>query len=123
MNANERGFRIPLEALLAYSDNCRAVLREILSATAELFDRPIQPPLVRYQTIREIAAHMIGAEEFWIRHRINNEEITRYETRSADSVEGLFKDWRSVREGTLAYIESLNPDDFQRLYRMTLGNG
>ncbi len=121
MDANERGFRIPLEALLAYSDNCRALLQETLSANGAVFDRQIQPPLVRFRTVRQIAAHMVGAEEFWIRHRIMKEELTRYETRAADSVEGLFADWETVRGGTRRYIGSLNPEGLQRLYRVTLG--
>lgn len=116
----ERRFGLALEDLVAYSNNCRALLKETLLSYRPLFDKPIQPPLSVYQSIRRIAAHMIGAEEFWIRHRINKEELTRYETRSAESLEELFEDWESVRRGTTAYIDSLSPGEFERIYPLEL---
>jgi uncharacterized damage-inducible protein DinB len=121
MIETEPGFRLSLDALIQYSDNCRRLLRETLMASRPVFDRPIQPAPARFLTIRQIAAHMIGAEEFWIRHRINGEDITRYETRSASSIERLFEDWESVRRGTKEYIARLNPTEYQRVYRVTVG--
>jgi uncharacterized damage-inducible protein DinB len=97
---------VRITELLAYSERCRAVLRETLAAHPEAFDRPF-PTESRFNTIRMLLAHMIAAEERWVQVRIPGAPAgVRYEERAAATVEGVFADWESIRAVTRAFIEA-----------------
>ena len=121
MNVQNRGFRLTLDALLDYSDNCRALLKDTLLAHRDLVDRPIQPPLREMRSIRYIASHMVGAEQRWVERRILGRDISDYETCAATSIDDLFVDWDRTRSQTRAYLAKLNPDDYRRVYTVGLG--
>src|SRR5438105_11974388 len=97
MDANETGFRLPLDALFSYSDNCRRLLKDTLATNPSVFDEPIRPPLIAMRSIRHMTAHMAGAEERWIKRRILGEELVDYEERMAESIDRLFEDWEQIR--------------------------
>ena len=120
MESNESRLRIPLSDLFRYSDNCRSQLREVLLQNRALFDRPIEPPLVEMRSIRHIVSHMAAAEERWIKKRILGLDVEDYEGRAAESVEGVFADWESIRANTRSFLSELNPEDFGRVYTIAL---
>jgi len=92
---------------LAYSDNCWRLLDETLPASLELWDRPFETTS-RWNTIRLLLAHMIGAEERWIGLRLQNIPLpVNYEERPAPTWEALYADHKAIRAATYAYLEQL----------------
>lgn len=95
-----------LRALFAYSENARHLLCETLEANQDLFDVPFETRASR-SSIRELLAHILGAEERWIEVRIGGRDIVPYEDRAAENAVEMFQDWNAIRERTLAYLNRL----------------
>jgi uncharacterized damage-inducible protein DinB len=112
---------VDFQDLLRYSNNCRAVLRETLTANPEVFRREFET-IARYNTVRMLLAHTIGAEERWIERRIGGREIVDYEERAGTTVASLYDDWDAIRQRTVAYVEALEPADYTRSLRVKLGD-
>ena len=112
-----------LAALLAYSDNCRRVLKETLEANAAAWDGPIVPKPMWFSTIREIVAHTAGAEERWVRMRLQGEDVPFYTDRAPASIEGVFADWDRFRAETRSFLASRNAGDMETVHTLTMQNG
>ncbi len=108
------------DTLFAYSDACREQLRDVLLHHEEHFTKPF-PTTSRYDTIQKLLAHCVGAEERWITRRIRGEALPLiYEDRSANTVEGLFADARTVRRVTDDFRRSLDANSCHRIISVSL---
>jgi uncharacterized damage-inducible protein DinB len=106
--------------LYAYSDNCRAVLREILIPHSDVFRTEFRT-LSGFCSVHRLAAHIVGAEERWIEWRLQGREVISYEERAAQSVQDMFDDWQRVRDRTYAFIETLDEEAYGRVVHLRLG--
>jgi uncharacterized damage-inducible protein DinB len=109
-----------IRTLFDYSENARRLLRETLLAQPEAFDRPFET-LADYASIRQLVAHIIGAEVRWITQRIGGQAVVRYEERVAESVEGVFADWDGIRATTRAFVDAQDAAGLSRSLPITLG--
>jgi uncharacterized damage-inducible protein DinB len=95
---------------LAYADKARLLLRETLEANPETFDRRFETT-GQYRTIRELVAHLIGAEQRWTIGRLYGEpRPPRYEDAPAETLAGLFTDWETIRARTWAFASQTDAD-------------
>ena len=100
---------------LAYADKTRALLRETLEAHPEAFDRRFETGAA-YHTIRELTAHLVGAEQRWTIGRLYGEpRPPRYEDAPAETIAGLFADWETIRARTWAFVSSADAETLARV--------
>ena len=96
--------------LFRYSDNCWRLLGKTLAThppTSATWDTPFNTTS-RWNTIRVLLAHSIGAEERLITVRLQNHSLpVTYEERAASDWEGLYRDHQTIRTATYAYLDSL----------------
>lgn len=91
---------------LAYADSARLLLRQTLEANPLTFDRRFETT-GRYHTIRELVAHLIGAEQRWTLGRLYGQpRPPRYEDAPSQTIAGLFGDWETIRARTWAAFVS-----------------
>ena len=110
-----------IRALFTYSDNCRAVLREILTQHEDVVKSEFRTES-RFSSIHGLLAHVIGAEERWVEYRIGGREVVSYEERAADSVEAMFADWDRIRAKTHAFLDTLDEGALRRTLHVQLGS-
>ncbi|MES2459254.1 MAG: DinB family protein [Armatimonadota bacterium] len=96
--------------LFRYSDNCWSLLGKTLVSLpqgSETWNTPFESTS-QWNTIRLILAHTIGAEERLVTVRLLNQALpVMYENRAASDLEGLYRDHRTIRAATYAYLDSL----------------
>ncbi len=111
-----------IRSLLAYSDNSRDLLRETLAAHPEALNTPIET-ISAYKSIGQLVAHMIGAEQRWTIQRLYAEpRPLRYEETPADTLDGLFADWDTIRARTRAFVEAASEPALQQRIAFSLPN-
>ena len=104
-----------IRRLLLYAENARRLLRETLDAHPEAWDRPFET-LADYTTVHQIAAHLVGAEQRWTKQRLYDEpRPPRYEDQAAQTLEGVFRDWDSIRARTIDFAERADADTLARV--------
>lgn len=94
-----------LPMILQYSDKARTLLHETLAAHESLFDRPFVTTS-QFTSIRQLLAHVIGAEERWLARIEERERPPRYEDQSATTLEAMWNDWEHVRDVTRRCLPS-----------------
>jgi uncharacterized damage-inducible protein DinB len=113
--------------LFRYSDNCWSLLGETLATNLQASDKWDTPfdTTSRWNTIRVLLAHSIGAEERLITVRLQNHSLpVTYEERAASDWDGLYRDHLTVRAATYAYLDSLTDtevDDEKEVWRLHRG--
>ena len=101
--------------LLAYTDSARLLIRQTLEAHPEALDRRIHTT-GSYRTIRELVAHLIGAEQRWTIGRLYGEpRPPRYEDAPAGTLAGLFTDWETIRARTRTFVSEADADTLARV--------
>jgi uncharacterized damage-inducible protein DinB len=113
--------QLSINELLSYSDNCRRILRECLSTNQDAWNRPIEPPLIEFKTVRDIVVHTAGAEERWVKMRIGGQDVPFYADRAPAEIEGVFEDWDGFRKETNSFIGRQTPESLQKVFHLTLG--
>jgi uncharacterized damage-inducible protein DinB len=114
--------RADFDALFAYSDNCRRLLRETLLAHPDTFDVPFETTS-RWNTIHLLLAHSIAAEERLITLRLQEKPLpVHYEERAAPDIEGVFADAERIRAATNDYRRTLTEADLDRVVSLRVGN-
>jgi len=105
--------RTDFHKLLAYSDNCWRLLDEVLTTCPEVWERQFETTSP-WNTIRLLLAHTVGAEERWITLRLQNLPIpVIYEQRASPDQNGLYRDHRTLRAATYAYLERLTDAELE----------
>nr|CAA9253393.1 hypothetical protein AVDCRST_MAG63-2035 [uncultured Armatimonadetes bacterium] len=108
---------------LAYADKARLLLRETLEANPEAFERRFETT-GPYHTIRELVAHLVGAEQRWTIGRLYGEpRPPRYEDAAAQTLAGLFTDWEDIRARTRAFASRADADTLARVIRFEMPPG
>ena len=83
-----------------------ALLHETLDTHPEAVSQPFETS-AHYKTVGQLVAHLIAAEQRvtlgWL---YTEPRPPRYEEQSAETLEGLFADWDTIRARTLAFAES-----------------
>ncbi len=96
--------------LFRYSDNCWFLLGETLATVphaSEVWNTPFDTTS-QWNTVRLLLAHSIGAEERLITLRLQNHSLpVIYEERAAWDWEGLYRDQKTIRTATYAYLDTL----------------
>ncbi len=67
----------------------------------------ITPPAKDLRSIRDIFAHLIGAEGFWIGHVIKGKPRLRTTARVFKDLDSILARWKSQREATLELLTGL----------------
>lgn len=62
------------------------------------------------KSIRDVLAHMVGAEAYWIRHVICGEPPRRLEPESFGDLDAILTLWAPQRAATVEFISHLVPD-------------
>lgn len=108
--------RADFRRLFHYSDNCWRLLGETLATVphaSEIWETPFDTTS-RWNTVRLLLAHCIGAEERLITLRLQNRPLpVSYEERAASDWEGLYRDHQTVRAATYAYLDSLTDAELE----------
>ena len=105
---------------LAYSDACNRLLAQTLCDAPQTFSAPFET-MSNFRSIREIIAHIIGAEERWIKYRIQGETVPIiYEKRAAETIDGIFADANAIRAQTRAYLATLTSADLDKTIELNL---
>jgi uncharacterized damage-inducible protein DinB len=108
---------------LAYTDNARLLLRQTLEAHPQTFDRRFETT-GQYHTIRELVAHLIGAEQRWTIGRLYGQpRPPRYEDAAAQTLAGLFTDWETIRARTWAFVCQADADTLARVIEFEMPPG
>ncbi len=98
-----------IHVLLTYSEGCRVLLRETLRSYPDALTATFATR-GEYKSIRELLAHMIGAEERWVQQRLEaGPRPSRYEERAALDLDGLYADWDGFRRRLVGYVETHAP--------------
>ncbi len=104
-----------IQRLLAYAENARRLLRETLAAHPQTLDQPFET-MAQHKSIAQLVAHLIGAERRWTLGRLYGEAAPpRYEDGAAQTLEGLFDDWATIRARTLAFAACADAADLARV--------
>jgi uncharacterized damage-inducible protein DinB len=102
--------------LLRYSDNCWSRLGEVFAnvpRAAEVWNTQFNTTS-RWNTIRLLLAHTIGAEQRLVTVRLQNGPLpVQFEDRAATDWDGLFQDHRTIRAATYVYLDSLTETDLE----------
>jgi len=72
------------------------------------------------KSIRELLAHMIGAEEAWCARIQGNELPPRYEGRAPEDISAIFADWRAQRGITQSAVDNASPAELARSVHVRL---
>jgi uncharacterized damage-inducible protein DinB len=103
-----------LDALIAYSNQCRKRLHETLSAIEETDTTILHREFVTtstFNTIAKLLAHMTGAEERWLVVRLQGNTLpTPYEDRAPKKRADLEVDAHQRREATIAFLATQTPE-------------
>jgi len=83
--------------LLAYGDGAIKKLHETLLANPEGFEVTFGT-ISKFKGVRELIAHLVGAEERWYGHTQGKPPAARYEDNAALTMDGLFGDWQLRRD-------------------------
>jgi uncharacterized damage-inducible protein DinB len=102
-----------------YSDRCRALLQEVLEANPDTFAREFAT-LSKWNSLQMLMAHCMGAEERWIENRIRGKYLPYVETAPPASLNAAFARWQQIRANTLAFMDGLEGEDWQRNIRVDL---
>ena len=104
--------RSDFNTLFTYSDNCWALLGEILPGASEAWDTPFETTSA-WNSVRKLLAHCIAAEERLVCLRLQNLPLpVMYEDRAAADWVSLYRDHKAIRTATYSYIKSLADAQF-----------
>lgn len=109
-----------IRLLLAYTDNCRRLLKKTLAEHPDALTRTFETRS-DFHSVHDLVAHCIGAEQRWVEQRLIGQEASaRYETMAAETLDGLFRDWDHVRAKTRAFMDTLGSPDNPRQLRQEI---
>src|SRR5437867_1759323 len=95
-----------IRQIMVYTDNCRELLRKTLAENPGVFDQPFES-VSEYRSVRQLIAHLIGAEERLVETRLGRGTIAvPYEARAAATLADIFNDWDRIRARTHAFVNS-----------------
>jgi uncharacterized damage-inducible protein DinB len=100
-------------SLIRYSDNCIGQLGPILADHPDLFDTPFDT-LSDFKSIRQLCAHMIGAERRLLARLLGEAPPARYEDGAPLTVAEIMADWNAVRAKTLQFVATLDDAGWER---------
>ncbi|MGO8670210.1 MAG: DinB family protein [Capsulimonadaceae bacterium] len=92
---------------MRYSENCIRQLGPILADHPDLFDTDFDT-LSDFKSIRELCAHMIGAERRWVARLLGEASPARYEDSAPLTVAEIMADWTAVRAKTLQFVSAVD---------------
>jgi len=103
--------RSDFQKLYTYSDNCWRQLGDVLASADDAWNKPFETTS-KWNTIRLLAAHSIAAEERMISFRLLNIDLPlTYDQRAGDDWDSVYRDHKTVRAQTYAYLESLTDNE------------
>ena len=106
-------------SLVQYSTNAQTRLYEFLADKPEALSFEVDT-LSPFKTIRDLVAHITGAEQRWTPRILGHDLPPRYEDSAPTSVDALFEDWKSIRSETTGAAQSANRTELDRVILVTL---
>ena len=104
-----------------YFDHWNKVWRDLMLAVSMLKDEDLAfKPSEHYQrSVGGILLHLINVEQGWIHYVIRRElESWPQEKSELNSVVGIRAEMEAVHDETLAYLETLDVEDFNRIVQV-----
>jgi uncharacterized damage-inducible protein DinB len=115
-----------LDALIAYSDQCRQRLHETLGEIEETDNTFLHREFVTtgaFNTIAKLLAHSIGAEERWLSVRLQGLDVpVFYEDRAPEKRADLEIDAYKIREQTRDFLARQTPETLAQVRDIELPN-
>jgi uncharacterized damage-inducible protein DinB len=115
-----------LDALIAYSNQCRQRLYETLGKIEETDTTVLHREFVTtstFNTIAKLLAHTTGAEERWLLVRLQGNTVpTPYEDRAPERRADLEIDAYQIRKATVAFLATQTPETLTEVREIQLPN-